>query len=85
MKLETTDAFSKRSATVLKEARTVRAAMEAGMKCEACSLPANVMSGGRFYCKLDAKVMRQRSQRAAMKGRRITRKEYDGGRSTTGW
>lgn len=70
MKLETADQFSGSRGMTSREARTFRAAMKLGdRKCEACSQPATAMSGGRFFCKLDAQVYRQRQQRATMRAR----------------
>ena len=69
MRLETANMFSDSRGMTSREARTFRAAMKLGdRKCEACSQPATAMTGGRYYCKLDLKVVKQRQQRAAMAG-----------------
>jgi hypothetical protein len=66
-KLDQATQYAERTTMTAREARSFKAAIDAGMKCSRCSQPARALIGGVFVCSEDAKVLRQRRERERMR------------------
>jgi hypothetical protein len=68
-KLDQATQFTERSAMTAREARSFKAAIDAGKTCARCSQRATAVIAGEFLCRLDAQVVKQRRERDRMRRR----------------